>query len=79
LFERLSLDGLPPVEKGLSTPEVDGLGRYVVQALVISFDVVVGDEVGDTGLEFARQVTVFQENLVFIERCQRSILPWVMG
>ena len=41
--------------------------------------VVVGDERRDLGFEIAGQEVIFQQDAVFEGRCQRSILPWVIG
>ena len=68
LFDGLSFDLFPPIENGLTAPEVDVSRRQVVQALVISTVVVVLDELLDAVFELSWQVVVLQQDPIFIER-----------
>jgi hypothetical protein len=63
----------------LAPTEEDIGGRQVVEALVVAPQVVVIDELDQALFELTRQVVVLEQDLVFIERWQRSILPWVIG
>ena len=56
----LFLDHFPFSENGFVASEVDVSGCDVVQALMVSFVVVVIDECADLTFEIAGQVIVFQ-------------------
>ena len=58
------LDLFPFSENGFVAPEVDVCRCDVVQALVVSFVVVVVDECPDLSFEITGKVIVFQENPV---------------
>src|SRR5437773_4884429 len=61
LLDGFSFDLFPPFENGPAAPEVDVSRRQVVQALVVSTVVVVGDELLDALFELCRQVVVRQD------------------
>ena len=65
LFDGFSFDLFPPIENGLTAPEVDVSPRQVVQALVVSTVVVVPDELLDALFELSWQVVVVQQDPVF--------------
>ena len=54
LLDGFPFYALPAFEDGRSSAEVDVSRREVVQALVISTIVVIGDELADVQFEFAR-------------------------
>ena len=64
VLDGLSFDPFSFQQDGLAPPEVD-IGRgQIVQTLVISIVVVVGDEGLDLSLEVARQIVVLQQDPV---------------
>jgi hypothetical protein len=68
----LSFDPFPFDQNGLASPEVDGGGRQVADALMISQMIIVGDEGFDLGFEIARQVVVLEQNAV-LERLMPAL------
>jgi len=79
LLDGSTLDLLAPFQDVSAAPAVDVGGRQVVQVLVIAAVIVVVDEAGDGALEVTGQVVVSSRMRLFSERCQSSILPWVIG
>ena len=64
LVDGLSFDTLSVFEDGLASAKVD-IGRgQIIDSLVISLGVLVLDEVVDLGLQGARQIVVFQQDVV---------------
>ena len=72
----LSFDPFSFCQDGATPPAVDVGRGEIVDALVVSAVVVVGNEGFDLGFEIAGQEVIFQQDAVW---CQRSILPWVIG
>ena len=63
-FDGLSFDPFSFQQDSLTPPKVD-IGRdQILQALVITLVVVVGDEGLDLGLEVARQIVILQQDAV---------------
>ena len=67
-----SFDPLSFGQDSWAAPAVDVGRGEIVDALVVAPVVVVSDEGGNLRLEITRQEVVS-------DRCQRSILPWVIG
>ena len=65
LFDGFSFDLFPPIENGLTAPEVDVSRHQVVRALVASRVGVVLDELLDAVFELSWQVVVLQQDPVF--------------
>jgi len=65
LFDGFSFDLFPPIENGLTAPEVDVSRHQVVRALVVSRVGVVLDELLDAVFELSWQVVVLQQDPVF--------------
>src|SRR3954465_11095202 len=62
LFDGFSFDLFPPIENGLTAPEVDVSRHQVVRALVVSRDGVVLDELLDAVCELFWLVVVPERN-----------------
>jgi hypothetical protein len=60
----LSFDPFSFHQDGLAAPEIDVGGGEIVDALVVSAMIVIGDEALDLGLEVARQKVIFQQDAV---------------
>ena len=71
LQDGLALDALPLEQDRLAAAEVDVGRGQVLQALVGAAVVVVLDESGDPGFEFAGQVVVLEQDAV-LERVRRQ-------
>jgi hypothetical protein len=61
----LAFDPFPLDENGLTPPEVGVGWRQVVDGLVISQMIIVGDEGLDLGFEIAGQVIVLEQDVIF--------------
>ena len=64
VLDGLQFDAPPFVQDGIAAAEVDVSRGQVTDALVVAMVVVMVDEGGDGGLEFAFEEVVFQKNAV---------------